>query len=75
MGGSCQGERGRQKAVKELGHPTAQFSSNTGTPDDKSRLDREGSLRRRGPGDTYLINWPRSSHRVSQPGHLHSPCP
>lgn len=26
-------------------------------------------------GDTYLINWPRSSHRVSQPGHLHSPCP
>lgn len=29
----------------------------------------------RGWGDTYLINWPRSSHRVSQPGHLHSPCP
>lgn len=21
------------------------------------------------------MNWPRSSHRVSQPGHLHSPCP
>lgn len=35
--------------------------------------EREGG--RENDGDTYLINWPRSSHRVSQPGHLHSPCP
>ena len=34
-----------------------------------------GVVSRGGQGDTYLINWPRSSHRVSQPGHLHSPCP
>lgn len=56
---------GAGKAEEELGHPAAPLSWDVRTAGDKG-----GGL-----GDTYLINWPRSSHRVSQPGHLHSPCP
>lgn len=64
---------GGGKAEEELGHPAAQLSWDIRTTGDR-RLDREGPFWER-LGDTYLINWPRSSHRVSQPGHLHSPCP
>lgn len=64
--------RGAGKAAGELGHPTVRLCKDIRTPGDKTE---GGFLAGRGLGDTYLINWPRSSHRVSQPGHLHSPCP
>lgn len=67
-------------AGKELGTPGVRTAGQLVAGGPKrgklgGRLGSKGPHGKAAGGDTYLINWPRSSHRVSQPGHLHSPCP
>lgn len=44
-------------------------------PSTSSALSRPEREKPPPEGDTYLTNCPKSSQRVSQPGHLHSPWP
>lgn len=68
MGGPGRSDEGIDGAEKERVPPWGEVTGHLG------KLGGSWGTKEPG-GDTYLINWPRSSHRVSQPGHLHSPCP
>lgn len=73
LGCCCKGEG--QNSMWSKAHKDLMLARSTVWVREHSNIwGRWKQFWRRGE-DTYLTNCPKSSQRVSQPGHLHSPCP